>query len=281
MEGIYKITNKLNNKSYIGQSVHCGKRLDEHCKGCQFIDDIIQLEGIKNFTFEILKQVDKEDMSKWEDYYIEKYKTMFPNGYNKRWNTKEDEREALIKLLKEKEKTNDIYKIDSNILYIPYNIQGKITLKNFLVYYYLLSISKQEKVNGLLKHKININSINISSISKILNISRVTFYDAVKNLKINNIISENNNIYTIAVSPPHLACVELNVLKRLLQEQKNYGTDLIRVYAYLNSNNMDDYNITVTKIMEELGHNKHDNKYHIKINNCLSFLSKNNFISKF
>ena len=64
MEGIYKITNKLNNKSYIGQSVHCGKRLDEHCKGCQFIDDIIQLEGIENFTFEILKQVDKEDMSR-------------------------------------------------------------------------------------------------------------------------------------------------------------------------------------------------------------------------
>lgn len=109
----------------------------------------------------------------------------------------------------------------------------------------------------------------------------VTFYDAIKNLKINNIISENNNFYTIAVSPPYLACVELNILKRLLQEQKNYGTDLIRVYVYLNSNNADDYNITVTKIMEELGHNKHGNKYHIKINNCLSFLSKNNFISKF
>ena len=28
-------TNKLNNKSYIGQSVHCGKRLDEHSKGTQ------------------------------------------------------------------------------------------------------------------------------------------------------------------------------------------------------------------------------------------------------
>ena len=64
MEGIYKITNKTNDKSYIGQSVHCGKRLDEHYKGRQFIDDIIQLEGIENFTFEILKQVDNEDMSR-------------------------------------------------------------------------------------------------------------------------------------------------------------------------------------------------------------------------
>jgi hypothetical protein len=33
MIGIYKIENKLNKKSYIGQSIHCGKRLDEHSKG--------------------------------------------------------------------------------------------------------------------------------------------------------------------------------------------------------------------------------------------------------
>lgn len=54
MIGIYKITNKLNGKSYIGQSIHCGKRLDEHCKGGQLIDEIIQLEGVENFTFEIV-----------------------------------------------------------------------------------------------------------------------------------------------------------------------------------------------------------------------------------
>ena len=51
MVGIYKITNKLNNKAYIGQSVHCGKRLDEHYKGNQLIDDVIRQDGIVNFTF--------------------------------------------------------------------------------------------------------------------------------------------------------------------------------------------------------------------------------------
>ena len=33
MIGIYKITNKFSGKSYIGQSIHWGKRLDEHCNG--------------------------------------------------------------------------------------------------------------------------------------------------------------------------------------------------------------------------------------------------------
>ena len=46
MIGIYRIINKLNNKSYIGQSVHCGKRLDEHSKGTQLIDNLDGLDSI-------------------------------------------------------------------------------------------------------------------------------------------------------------------------------------------------------------------------------------------
>lgn len=97
MIGIYKITNKLNGKSYIGQSIHCGKRLDEHHKGDQFIDEVIQLEGIQNFTFEILKEVNKTELSFWEDYYIYMYNTIFPNGYNKKWNCSEDLRKIMFK----------------------------------------------------------------------------------------------------------------------------------------------------------------------------------------
>lgn len=101
MIGIYKITNKLNGKSYIGQSVHCGKRLDEHYKGSQFIDEIIQLEGIDNFNFEILKETSREELSYWEDYYILKYNTFFPNGYNRRWNCNELTRKSIKQKLKE------------------------------------------------------------------------------------------------------------------------------------------------------------------------------------
>lgn len=96
MIGIYKITNKLTGKSYIGQSIHCGRRLDEHCRGkSQFIDQMIEFDGIDNYTFEIIKTVKKEELNYWEDYYIIKYNTMYPNGYNKKWNTSEDIRKTM------------------------------------------------------------------------------------------------------------------------------------------------------------------------------------------
>lgn len=103
MIGIYKITNKNNGKSYIGQSVHCGKRLDEHCGGDQFIDKVIQLEGVDSFTFDILKETTREELSYWEDYYIMKYNSIFPNGYNQRWNCNAATRETIRVRLEQKQ----------------------------------------------------------------------------------------------------------------------------------------------------------------------------------
>lgn len=98
MIGIYKITNELCGKSYIGQSVRCGKRWEEHLKGDLLIDQVIQIEGIENFTFKILKECDEEELSYWEDYYITEYNTMFPNGYNKKWNCSRGRRPEITTL---------------------------------------------------------------------------------------------------------------------------------------------------------------------------------------
>lgn len=101
MIGIYKITNKITGKSYIGQSVHCGKRLDEHYKGNQLIDKEIQLNGISNFTFEIIRECNKSELSFWEDYYIIKYNSYFPHGYNKKWNCSTEIREIIQKSMQQ------------------------------------------------------------------------------------------------------------------------------------------------------------------------------------
>lgn len=131
MIGIYKITNKLNGKSYIGQSIHCDKRFKEHCRGKkQFIDETIQLEGIENFSFELLEECEEAKLNEREDYYINKYNTMFPNGYNKRWNISQKQtdknyelnpyytKQELEKILQKNEKLLKVFLILQNL----YNI---------------------------------------------------------------------------------------------------------------------------------------------------------------
>ena len=80
IKAIYKITNKINKKSYIGQSINPVRRFKEHCKNSTIIGKAIQSYGIDNFSFEILGWF--EDYNEKEKYYIQYYHTLVPNGYN-------------------------------------------------------------------------------------------------------------------------------------------------------------------------------------------------------
>lgn len=87
MIGIYKITNKINGKSYIGQSIDVERRFLHHKKyrrtgeKNKSLYRAIKKYGIENFSFEIIDICRKEELDKKETYYIEKYGT-FKNGYN-------------------------------------------------------------------------------------------------------------------------------------------------------------------------------------------------------
>ena len=88
--GIYKITNTVNQKSYIGQSIHIENRwTDEKYVSTDPIDPrynsslskAFRKYGIENFKFEILEECSKEELSNREIYYINLYNTYY-NGYN-------------------------------------------------------------------------------------------------------------------------------------------------------------------------------------------------------
>lgn len=88
MIGIYKITNKINNHSYIGQSIHIEKRWKEHqnkynwereCKKPLYL--AFQKYGLENFTFEVLEECESQDLNSKEKYYIQYYNT-YKDGYN-------------------------------------------------------------------------------------------------------------------------------------------------------------------------------------------------------
>lgn len=82
--GIYKITCLKNNKSYIGQSVHIERRWIEHCQpqANSAIALSIKKYGKNNFSFKIIEECLLEELDEKEQYWINYYSTLAPNGYN-------------------------------------------------------------------------------------------------------------------------------------------------------------------------------------------------------
>ena len=72
MMGIYKITNLINKKCYIGQSVHIERRFREHCNSNtnSYIHRAIQKYGKENFTFEVIEECSLNQLDEREKYWI-------------------------------------------------------------------------------------------------------------------------------------------------------------------------------------------------------------------
>lgn len=86
MAYIYKITNKINGKCYIGETKQYDyrKRWRKHKDygGCPILDSAFKKYGLKNFTFEILIICFDENRFSIEKEYIKRYNSVSPNGYN-------------------------------------------------------------------------------------------------------------------------------------------------------------------------------------------------------
>ena len=85
---IYKITNKENQKVYIGQTItSIAIRMNKHYsqanvgKNITGIDAAIRKYGKDNFIVETICECPNEDLDEQERYYISKYDS-FNNGYN-------------------------------------------------------------------------------------------------------------------------------------------------------------------------------------------------------
>ena len=90
MIGIYKISNMVNGKCYIGQSVNIYKRWNNHKCACYnsnaheynyYIYRAMRKYGIENFTFEIIEECTQELLNEREKFWIAYYDS-FKNGYN-------------------------------------------------------------------------------------------------------------------------------------------------------------------------------------------------------
>ena len=86
---IYKITNTINSKSYIGQTIQNVKeRFYQHCatKCSKSVSNMaihrsIKKYGKSNFTVEVIEEIDSANLNDRERYWI-KYYNSYNNGYN-------------------------------------------------------------------------------------------------------------------------------------------------------------------------------------------------------
>ena len=79
---IYKITNKLTNKSYVGK--HITKNINDKYMGSgQVLKQSYKKHGINNFIKEVIEECENEEiMNKREIFWISELNTFSPNGYN-------------------------------------------------------------------------------------------------------------------------------------------------------------------------------------------------------
>ncbi len=85
MTGIYKITNKINNKIYIGQSIDIERRWKSELAGnCNdYLKRSIKKYGKDNFLFEVIETCQEALLNEREMYYIELMESWKPQkGYN-------------------------------------------------------------------------------------------------------------------------------------------------------------------------------------------------------
>jgi group I intron endonuclease len=85
---IYKIVNKIDKKTYIGQTVHdCETRWSHHLRdrsNCRYLKSALKKHGIDNFDFKIVCITFDSSLDDIEIDYIKKYDCLVPNGYNLR-----------------------------------------------------------------------------------------------------------------------------------------------------------------------------------------------------
>lgn len=260
MIGIYKITNTVNNKAYIGQSVDINRRWGEHRRNIGSNKNPLYLDfkkyGLDNFLFEVIEECDFYDLDEREEYWINYYNS-YNNGYNLTLG-------------------GQTSPITSKVYYDLLNKQQKfkgISSKQWKLYYYLfIKANFNEEGNYYFLSR---KALNISEVCRTLKIkSTQTFYNTIKRLKEKQLVEINDEGYIL--SSVCLSIISQNNLKKIVNYsvKNDIEIDLVRTYLLLKQfKELDsDYRISKRQIVLLLGHNDKDSKSYKDIDKYFEML---------
>ena len=118
MIGIYKITNLINNKCYIGQSIDINRRFSSHksykLKNSDYpLYQAFRKYGVENFSFEVIEECSIAALDEREIYWIDYFDSYY-HGYNQTTGGNSGNKNNVIKISKE-----DIELIYYLLMYSP------------------------------------------------------------------------------------------------------------------------------------------------------------------
>lgn len=177
---IYIIKNIKTNKVYIGQTLShylnagkyrpfgAEKRFKSHIseaicntkkKQCQYLNNSIRKYGSDNFIYNIIEYCKPEETNEKEIYYIAKYNSLYPNGYNL---TTGGNKTQMLENTKKQlcERTKEQFKLSKYVKYYGKNII--IDDDNLDQYIHL---SNYDKYGGIY-YRVIINGVKTIFVSK-------------------------------------------------------------------------------------------------------------------
>lgn len=134
MAYIYKITNDVNGKMYIGKTSYTiKKRWDEHCRSINRADRLhyplycaMRKYGIEHFTIEEIECCAEEQSSERECYWISKLNT-YLNGYNATLGGDGTRSVNYDMVIKEFERLKSAVKVAEKMNINPHTVSGILT----------------------------------------------------------------------------------------------------------------------------------------------------------
>ena len=172
MIGIYKFTNKINNKIYIGQSKNIENRYIRHLYDAKrgsktMLHQAIRKYGIENFSFDIIAECAIDELNYKEKYYIEYFNSIMPYGYNMQSGGQPESFEPYMKF--SREDILEIYDIIASTTKTFAEIGAEYGVSGTLIRY--INIGSQYAIDGItypIRGLLETEQIRKSAISKAL-----------------------------------------------------------------------------------------------------------------